>query len=485
MIATSVSNYAASPDIVILTNTPTIQAVSKPILGVVAANFWTNGAGSADLITVNNKASVITLETSNSLSVGISDPTQTNTGSITLTLNRAASSLASADAGVSVVQLTPQVILSVNVNGSAGKTFHATLNYSNSILPVLSNVFPNGATLLQSTNTLAFTATSAVGIPSNNVVVMLNGVQVTNLIFSGTTNYWSVSGAALQPNIVYTAVITVTDGNGNIATTSKTFDTFSSTGFSWEAEDFDYGGGKFLDGPQTNAYAGLSAITNVDTHQVNFAGTDLYRPNGMDTEVNGDTMRAAYNGTGRSDYSLGYFSPGAWANYTRHYPAGAYNVYARLAAGGGATTCALYQVTGGWSTTNQTTNFLGTFTVPNTAWESYNYIPLKTASGNLATATFNGSTNTLRLARPASATSDCNANFLMLVPVLTVNALWTSTNVLLSFPTQSGFISRVQYKTTLQDAAWNSLTNVPGDSTMKSITDAVPSTTRFYRVVEQ
>jgi hypothetical protein len=39
-------------------------------------------------------------------------------------------------------------------------------------------------------------------------------------------------------------------------------------------------------------YAGLSAIVNVDTHQVNFAGTDLYRPNGMDTEVNGDVVRS-------------------------------------------------------------------------------------------------------------------------------------------------------------------------------------------------
>ena len=37
------SNYAANPDIVVLTNTATIQAVRKPALGVVAANFWTGG----------------------------------------------------------------------------------------------------------------------------------------------------------------------------------------------------------------------------------------------------------------------------------------------------------------------------------------------------------------------------------------------------------------------------------------------------------
>jgi len=135
MTASSVSNYALNPDIVILTNTPSVQAVKKPALGVVAANVWTNGNSSADLISVNDKASVITLEGSNSITVGISDPTQTNTGSITVTLNRAASGLLSADAGVSVSQLAPQIVLSVNVSGSHGKTFQASLVYSNSILP--------------------------------------------------------------------------------------------------------------------------------------------------------------------------------------------------------------------------------------------------------------------------------------------------------------------------------------------------------------
>jgi len=130
MNASSVSNYALSPDIIILTNTPIVQAVKKPVLGVVAANFWTNGTSSADLIAVNSKSSVITLESSNSIAIGISDPTQTNTGSITVTLNRAASGLLSADPGVTVVQLAPQIILSVNVNGSHGKTFQASFSYS-------------------------------------------------------------------------------------------------------------------------------------------------------------------------------------------------------------------------------------------------------------------------------------------------------------------------------------------------------------------
>ena len=484
MNATGVSNYANAPDILILSNSTFVQAVKKPTLGVVAANFWANGNSTADLISVNNKSSVITLENSNSIMVGIADPTETNTGSITVTLNRAAAGVQSVDAGVTVVQLAPQIILSVNVSGSLGKSYQAALIYSNSILPSLNNVQPDGSAPMQSTNTLSFTATSSAGISSNNVTVTLNGVLVSNLVFTGTSNNWAVTYAHLLPNTVYTAVITVTDANGNQATTTKAFDTFSALNFTWEAEDFDYGGGLFIAGPQTNGYAGLSSKTNIDAQQVNFGGTELYRPNGMDTEKNGDVVRPQYNGTGYTDYSLGYFSPGAWANYTRYYPAGNYNVYARLAAGGGATTCALYQVTGGWGTSAQTTNLLGVFNVPNAGWEAYNYIPLEDANGNFVIVSFNGSTNTLRLARPGTATGDCNANYLMLTPVLSVNALVNGANTTVSFLTQAGFNYQVQYKTNLTDPTWLPAGSpVAGTGSLQSIDIPAVNSTGFYRVL--
>ncbi len=480
--ATSVSNYALNPDILILTNSALIQAVKKPALGIVAANFWTNGTSTADLISVNNKASVITLENANGLSVGISDPTQTNTSSITLTLNRSAAGLISADPGVTVQQLSPQIILSVSVNGSHGKTYQAAFSYTGPGIPYITSAYPNGTNLFQSTNTFAFNVTSGTGIPSTNVQVTLNGVVATNLQFNGTTNNWQVNCPFLQPNILYTAVVSVTDINGNIATTTNTFDTFSAANYTWEAEDFDYGGGKFHDAPQTNAYAGLTSITNVDSHQVNFGGTELYRPNGMDTEINGDVLRPAYQGTGRSDYSIGYFSPGAWANYTRHYPAGSYHVYARLAAGTSATTCTLCQVTGGWGTTAQITNMLGTFSVPLTAWESYNYIPLTDNSGNLVTLAFNGSTNTLRLVRPGNVTGDCNVNFLMLVPVFSTTVAQNGTNAVVSFQTQTGFNYQTQYKNHLTDATWTPLGIRAGSNSIESFSDPSTNQARFYRV---
>jgi hypothetical protein len=456
-----------------------VLSVKKRALGVVAAYFWTNGTSSADFITVNGKSSVITLESSNVLMVGISDPTQTNKGTITVTLARSAQSLGSADPGVTVMQLSPQIVLKVNVNGSHGNSFQASLVYSNSIVPMLSNVVPAGA--FQSTNTFSFSVTSSVGVLSNGVNVTLNGVAVSNLVFTGTTNSWNVSFPHLLPNMVYTAVITVTDINGNQATTAQSFDTFSAANFTWEAEDFDYGGGQFIAAPQTNGYAGRACVTNVDARQVNFGGTELYRPNGMDTEKNGDVTRSQY--ATQIDYSLGYFSHGAWANYTRNYPAGTYNVYARLATGGAATTCELYQVTGGWGTPAQTTNMLGTFSLPLTDWEAYNLIPLKDGFGNLVTVTFNGSTNTLRLARPTTATQDCNANYLMLTPVLTVTAILNGSNTTLSFLTQRGFNYQAEYKTNLTDTDWISVGDpVPGNGGTQSVDVPATNANGFYRV---
>jgi len=482
MTANSVSNYALNPDIVIITNTPFLQAVKKPILGVTAANFWTNGNSSADLISVNGKSSVITWDQSTDLLVGISDPTQTNQNSITVTLNRSASGLLSAASGITVLQLSPQIIFSANFNGAAGKSLQAAFSYTGPGIPYISSVYPNGTNLFQSTNTFAFNVASGFGVAASNITVTLNGQVATNLILNGSTNDWNV-GCPLAPNTIYTAVITVMDSNGNITTTTNSFDTFSTGNYTWEAEDFDYNGGHFIDNPQTNAYAGFVAITNIDTHQVDFAGTDLYRPNGMDTEINGDAVRAPYNGTGYSDYSIGYFSPKSWANYTRHYPAGSYYVYARLASGGGATTCTLSQVTGGWGTVNQTTNLLGTFSVPNTAWESYNYIPLENSSGNLVTVTFNGSTNTLQLERPGTANSDCNANFLMLVPVFTLGATQNGSNMAISFPTQAGFNYQVEYKTNLTDSTWILLgSSITGNNSTQSFNDLPAAGTRFYRV---
>lgn len=379
--------------------------------------------------------------------------------------------------------------LKMTAGGSQNVFFYA-LFPANTNLPVLNNLYPNGSALSQLTNTFSFGIQSAAGVSSNSVVVTVNGTVVSNLVFTGTQNNWNVTYPHLSPNSSYMITVVITDSNGNSSTASVIFDTMNPNNYTWEAEDFDYTNGMFIDNPQTNAYYGLSCVTNADANQVNFAtqGAWIYRPNGSYTETNGDFLRPQYQDPSnpQPDYSIGFFSDGAWASYTRHYPAGKYNVYGRFAAGGGDTDATLSQVITNWGTTSQETNMLGTFAIPNTGgWETYTYVPLRDPDGNLVTLTFNGSTNTLQLGRPVdSPTSpDVNVNFLMLTPVFTANAIHSGTNVVVSFQTMTGFNYQVQYKTNLTDPAWISLGSpVSGNNALQSVTNAAGSGSGFFRV---
>jgi hyaluronate lyase len=102
---------------VILTNTAVVQAARETSLGVTAANFWSSGSNTVDFITSSHQVSVITRETNGVRELAVSDPTWTNTAINSLTLNRSATWLTSADAGVTVLQLSPQVPLKALAGG--------------------------------------------------------------------------------------------------------------------------------------------------------------------------------------------------------------------------------------------------------------------------------------------------------------------------------------------------------------------------------
>ena len=396
--------------------------------------------------------------------------------------------------------------LKATATGSQNVFFYA-LFPANTNLPTIGNLYPDGTAMFQRTNALTFGVTSSVGVSTGSIVVTLNGVVVSNLVITGSSLSWTVK-CPLALNSANTATIQVTDVNGNSATTSVSFDTFSSTYYTWEGEDFDYEGGQFFDNPQTNAYFGLPAETDVDTHQVNFNANApyLYRTNalglvgegnGMSTEINGDLKRAQYQGVGNTnqDYSMGYFSGGAntsgsWANYTRHYPAGSYNVWGRLAEGAGVPTAPLLnQVTGGWGTTSQTTNFLGAFNVQSSGWESYNFVPLRDNSGNLVTMTFNGSTNTLQLINPVGSGADVNVNFFMLVPsagAVKLTASVSGGNIIISMPTLNQLSYQLMYKNNLSDVGWTPIGSpVIGNGLTESFTQPASGGHRYYVVQVQ
>lgn len=123
--ASRVARYAAQPQVSVITNTANVQAVSETRLGITAANFWTDTTQSAGGITVNKKCSVLVRNDGTFIDVVVSDPTQANTGSISVQLASSATAVASADAGITVTQTNPGISLTVNVKGARGKTFRA------------------------------------------------------------------------------------------------------------------------------------------------------------------------------------------------------------------------------------------------------------------------------------------------------------------------------------------------------------------------
>jgi hypothetical protein len=276
--------------------------------------------------------------------------------------------------------------------------------------PVLiGDIYPNGAYQFQSAGALTFQAASVNGINTSGITVQLSGTNLAGASY--VTNYTSANGltiggtatartvsAPLVTNVLYTAVIEVTDSSGNSATNIESFDTIAPA-YTFEAEDFDYNSGNYINNPQTNAYANLSGTAGIDF--TNFAlgsGNATYRPQGLETENAGDIPRLAY-GTGLQDYDVGFATSGNWGNYTRSLPAGNYNIYMRSASPNGPTTDSesMYQVTAGRGTSSQTTSLLGTFSCPNTGgWQTYAWVPLLNSSGGLVSFR-GGAVETLRV----------------------------------------------------------------------------------------
>ena len=125
LTARRMSQYATQPHVSVIANNTNVQAVTENTLGITAANFWNNTSQTAGLITANKKCSVLVQNDGTFIDVAVSDPTQTNTGTITIQLAASANSVVSTDSAITVTQTTPSIALTVNVSGAQGKTFKA------------------------------------------------------------------------------------------------------------------------------------------------------------------------------------------------------------------------------------------------------------------------------------------------------------------------------------------------------------------------
>ncbi len=341
--------------------------------------------------------------------------------------------------------------LTAGPNGGGNVNF-LMLIPANTNLPVISGVYPNGTNMFQPSPQISFSASSpsGVAISTNTITVRL---AVTNLTGQGfvtnltATNGLTITGATTSPNVsaalitnrLYIARISVTDANGNTAVSTVTFDTISPS-FTWEAPDYDYAGGNYIyegDGSPTpvDGYAGLAGASGVDYYVANVPPANVYRDSGIvGVEVDGDSPRRLQyltNSPNPVAYDIGYYNGGNWVNYTRNFPAGQYNIFARLADGySGGGNVGITVVTGGWGTSSQTTTNLGSFVFsPTGGWQTYRWVPLRDAGGNLVKFT-GGTTNTLK----ATSAGAQNAFFFIMLPadtsLPTLNNVYPSGTVL-------------------------------------------------------
>ena len=322
-------------------------------------------------------------------------------------------------------------------NGKQGGSCHfddAVLDQiSGPIPPVISSVLPLNMIFVNPSDGITFNVSSPSGYTINNsgIQLVVNGVDVSgSLAINGSTSNKNVAYYGLQSNLTYTASITVTDSFNFTAGANTYFETtwvgIEPITYLWEAEDFDFDNGMYINNPDLcttngnpNCYFGKVGVEGVDEHNLNAGGSHLYRPDDlMATAVSGDYLRKSLFAAGRLDYKIDPFNFSEWVNYTRDWPNSTNWVIARLATEislNGVLTLSL--VNPDTSTTD-----LGTFTISSgRGWSTFDNVYLKDTNGFLANVILNGKA-TLRV----TSGGNLLPGFFMLVPAVVDLPILTS-----------------------------------------------------------
>jgi len=122
--AEQTQSYAQSPDVSILSNTPSLQAVKENKLGILQCVF--RSAGSCEGITVENPCIVMKKEENGITKISVSDPTHKLNGMV-IKLD-GAYNIVDADDSVSVKTEDNSTVISINCTDSCGKTYNVQLS---------------------------------------------------------------------------------------------------------------------------------------------------------------------------------------------------------------------------------------------------------------------------------------------------------------------------------------------------------------------
>ena len=290
---------------------------------------------------------------------------------------------------------------------------------------------PANASLFQDpTPGFSFTAASASGIPANGFTLSVNGVDRTpDLIITGEDSAREGLLRELAPNQQYRIVLTVKDSAGSVGKHTVQFDTFSPESFVFEAEDWNFDQGGFIDAPtlssspDSGSYFGTTAAEDIDYHELG-ADPGVVRHDYRDsvlvgTERAGDLVRQPYldaqvDNPEIADYAVTGVVAGEWLNYTRTFPRGLFHVYGRIARASIQTPfeATVEKVNDASSSTQQTTPLGQLRNGAGRGWPTYYYEPLTDAGGVPIVVSLAGK-ETLRI---TCTSGSYKANYYMLVP---------------------------------------------------------------------
>jgi len=281
-------------------------------------------------------------------------------------------------------------------------------------------------------------------INTNSIQLIVNGSNVTSqititdqavpLIDPPRAHYLCRYAQTLPSNRIVQATIVVNDTAGRGTTNNWTFDTFTTDGIRIiEAEDYNYGGGQYIDEPPVSGidsnggvvgpdgYYNRAGMLDVDYHD-NGTSADpnenQYRPDFMSTTQDRretrDTPRADHQAAGVGDYQVWELQADEWLNYTRSYEPGRYFVYVR-ASSQAPQRMRFDEVISDPRQPNQSLIVQGVLAVPNTGSSTrFRYVPVGDAFGNAQAISVNG-LHTFRLTAQTGS-DDLQLNYLLFVP---------------------------------------------------------------------
>lgn len=294
------------------------------------------------------------------------------------------------------------------IEGGSGYFDDAVLNQiSGSSPPVITSFFPQNMIFVNPSDGVSFNVSSPSGntINHSGVHLVLNGTDVSgSLAFSSSGSNTNVTYHGLQSNLVYNASITVTDAANFTASANSYFETtwvgVPPVIYSWEAEDFDFSSGMYINNPSlcsasgnASCYFGKVGVEGVDEHLTGTTPNHFYRAgDAIGIVPSGDYARRDHYLAGVLDYRIDPFNginggDSSWLNYTRDWPAGTYWIVGRL-----TTDVSLSgSITLSKVNADTTTTDLGIFSVNSgLGWGNYQNVFLKDTNGNNAVITLNG-----------------------------------------------------------------------------------------------